>query len=283
MSMTDTTHKQAQRTLSQWVVSPTEVPDLAFICDDCEMVYPPTWNGAFGWPNRCKSCNIRKCKWQRSKVWREGLIRKYIRSGKKILFLTFTELDQHEEVKFVSENNEFYTDEPLPAENSAEKKTLNMIKRWQKFKRTKWFKETFAIGGLWVAECTTRIEDLPNQRDLLGNEITRKVWKIHPHIHCVVISDKINIPMLLSAAAEYGFGSQIDVEEITPRYSDYYGRNETKVECIKRAVNYVTVYMNKEQPVTRSRDTWGELRKECAIIRKEEQEIRDLKRSELSK
>ena len=273
MSMTDTTHKQAQRRLSQWVVSPTEVPDLAFICDDCEMVYPPTWNGAFGWPDRCKSCNIKKCKWQRSKVWREALIRKYIDSKKKILFLTFTERDVNEDVRFVSENNEFYMDKPLPAENSAEKKTLNMIKRWQKFKRTKWFKETFSIGGLWVAECTTRLEDLPS---FGKGKRPAQVWKINPHIHCVVIADKVDIPKLLSAAAEYGFGSQIDVEEIKPRYSDYYERKETKVECIKRAVNYVTVYMNKEQPVTRSRDTWGEVRKECAIIRKEESELRDL-------
>lgn len=271
MSQTYTTHKQAQGSYEVLHGDPRDVPQLCFTCDDCEMVYPPTWNGAFGWPNRCKTCNIRKCKWMRSKVWREALIRTYVASKKRILFLTFTEQDDEESIEYWYDN---YHKEPV---FNAEVKTRSMIKRWQKFKRTRYFKNTFPLGGLWVAECTTRMENVPDQTSLDGEVIPRMVWKVHPHIHCVVIADKIQIPMLLSAAAEFGFGTQIDVQEIKPRHSDYYGRDETKIEAIKRAVNYVTVYMNKEQPVTRSRDTWGKVRLECAIVREEQAIARDLK------
>lgn len=275
----DTTHIQVKgrpsvlpwRQESEFTHPPND--KLAFVCGKGDCAPFVDSMGAYRYPIRCAECNTMYCRWKRAKVWRAAILNLFRRKRQQVTFVTFTERDRPEPVIITSGGV------VLPPTHSASERCKSQIQRFRRLSRTAIFRNTFS-GGLWVAECTQRTEPVDLQERLSDDSVNfSEEWKIHPHIHCVTLGSRIDIPALTRIAERYGF-SNVDVREIRPKTrvgSDGKTRPESWEEAVHRSVNYISNYLRKEQPVLRSRDTWGTLRKESSAVR---QELED-KRKEL--
>jgi hypothetical protein len=89
-------------------------------------------------------------------------------------------------------------------------------------------------------------------------------FSTHPHIHVLTFGDFIDIPAMNALASRYGFGTV----------------NVRAVNNAKKALGYLSTYLGKEQPVQRSRDSGGLLRKLCRDVRLDNERQRLLKSEE---
>lgn len=79
------------------------------------------------------------------------------------------------------------------------------------------------------------------------------VHSIHPHIHCILVGNFIDMKLLNKLAKASGFDN-VDVKLI-------HGSLRSKL-------NYLSVYLGKEQPLPRSRDAFGLCKRHIAEARK---------------
>jgi len=244
------------------------------------------------WPERCSKCNIQFSRWKRMKVWREGIERcAYSTSSFRVRFVTFTIRHGYYPVEYRSDGS------TKPPPTSAAEETRRILDNFRRMKRSVHFKRAFAGGGVWVAECTQKILSscdashtnlLPTVHDTNavarasthrlressptgiicesdGKDSVRRVirqvneWSIHPHIHCLLIGDFIEMKSINKLAKQYGFDN-VDVKLV-------HG-------SVRSKLNYLSVYLGKEQPLPRSRDAFGECKVHIAQVRKVQEEKR---------
>ena len=250
-----------------------------FFCEDCEANYD-TAHGSLLWPTRCKSCDILKSRWQRMQIWKEAIPRATrIKNSWRARFVTFTSRDSH----LIFPRDSYHDC------NYVEEHTNMLVARFRKMKRSVHFQRIALGGGAWVAECTEKEvqvihpagtsyqshfdNNLDDARlDYSQTKFTAEInVKIHPHIHCVLVGPYIDIPSLSKLASKYGFDN-VDVK--------YIGNGKGG---LRRALNYLSVYLGKEQPIPRARDTFGIVRQLCKEVRLEKEEARRLIEAEKTK
>lgn len=264
--MQDKTHTQEQTDgcaeQSEW-----SYQESCFACPNCEPALDIVSDVQVGW-RRCADCNARHCRWKRGKAWKRGLSLARLRApkGRKRCYLITLTVRDTVQVPFhytpskslllggrsayLWSPSSFGLEGPMV-------RTPPLIERWRAMRRTKSF-TSMVVGGLWVAECTERMRNNTYQ-GVDGIWIAGHDYHVHPHIHMIVLGggDAQGIPLekLRKLCFLYGFGEP-DVEQILPNK-------------IQNKVGYLVNYLGKDQPVPRSRDTWGIVRKACSDVRKQ--------------
>lgn len=245
----------------------------AFTCCACEEQLDDAGMTRL-WPKRCPQCDIKFARWKRMQVWREGLENAvYSKSSYKARFVTFT--NRHDYIPCEYDDNGNLLP---PADVSVASESRIILEKFRRMKRRADFKRIFDGGGVWVAECTHKIISscdvsyanlLPAVHDAKsvaraspadgGKDSVRRVIRqtnvhsIHPHIHCILVGNFIDMKLLNKLAKASGFDN-VDVKLI-------HGSLRSKL-------NYLSVYLGKEQPLPRSRDAFGLCKRHIAEARK---------------
>lgn len=269
--MQDRTHTQDQ--------SPADSDErpYPFTCDDWVNCFPiPSECGEhiLGW-SRCARCNQRFMRWKRGKVWKAGfrLARLSAPEGRRRVFLvTLTVRDQSQFPRLyqpdLSRGFRGIWRPTTYGLGTPSIRTPPLIEAFRRMARTRLFRDLMP-GGMWVAECTERFENATYE-GVDGVFIAGHSYHAHPHIHLLAFGggSRSGLPLgsLRTLCAAHGFG-----EPNVKLISGY------KVE---RTISYLVNYLGKEQPVARSRDTWGFVRTACSDVRKEAAAERKRQRSE---
>lgn len=276
----DKTHYQVKGS------SHPDAPQVAFTCPFCEVPLDSSGEPA-DYVVRCSDCNTAFMRWKRMRVWKEGVPRASQENSRwKVRFVTFTKRHKPIDTQY-NANGQL-----MPCPTTIEEETRPMVENFRKMKRSVHFKRLAPGGGAWVAECTkkvlktvdlshTRLEGALHDVDTVAGsstgdsrprpcDVVRRVprmkfqWSVHPHIHTLLVGDFIDIPALSGLARKYGFDN-VDVKLVGDSMWE-----------IRNCLNYISVYLGKDQPLPRSRDSFGLVRSMNREVRLEHEEARRL-------
>ena len=186
----------------------TEVPPFwSFTCRECEEHI--TTDPASGpehvlkcWPIRCRPCATDRSRVRRMLDLKDRIVFEHERILRPYVGFLTLNLKGYEDSYFRNAPPDLLQERVLEAR-------LELYSRWQPFWR-KYLKSNCA-GCVRFFEWTERVDIAQDHLD--DSSPTAVSYKVHPHLHVLVLQDKpIEITELRAAAIKAGFGNQIDME-----------------------------------------------------------------------
>ena len=211
----------------------------SFTCPECpgEQFLPGDASGYFThvWPERCSSCSKERQRMRRMMNYKDLVKREHDLIAKPYVGFLTLNLRGYQDSYFRSAPPSVLEERILEARKE-------LYSRWTPFWRN-YLKKNCA-GAIRFFEWT---QDVSIAQDHLDDSDPTVVdYRIHPHLHVIILQDKpIEITELRSKAIAAGFGEQIDMQW-------------KKDASTLGSVSYCLAYVKKDlQAVGRNRQAYG--------------------------